>query len=1175
MIRTLLESEQRLEVLTGGEVDAVADRDGRIFLLRRAQDQLRHNEAAKQAAILDALPAHIALLDPQGVIISVNEAWRGFSGVNVLQGPEYGVGVNYLDVCDRAQGNDASEAEQVSAGIRSVLNGSKRIFSLEYTCHSPAEQRWFLMTVTPLADDPPHGVVVMHLDITAQKLVKEELRESQRRFSDMLAHVQMMSLMLDPEGNITYCNDYLLQLTGWRREEVMGRNWFELFIPPETRDLWNVRTSLLAGNEAARHHENEILTHSGERKFIRWHNTVLRSLAGEVIGTAGLGEDITESRKIEAEVRETKNFLTSIFENIPHSIFIKDARDLRYVRVNPACERQSGYSSTEMVGRSDRDLFPQAQADQFIAKDRETIASNQQVFIVEETITSKDGAIKTLRTKKFPILDHAGHPQYLLGMSEDITESNRAHELVRKSEARFRGFVEHSPDAMLIHQDGLIVFVNENMVRLLRAKDAGALVGRAGLSLVHPASRDVSEQRRSRLYSGEAVPLIDLVYLRADGTPVDVEVASAPINLEGHPAALVVVRDITGRKEQERKIAGLNRIRAVLSGINQAIVRIRDRRELFQEACRIIVEHGRFTLGWIAILDHATGKVAALAHAGLPENFDADNAIFNGEVGLVPAGIATTAVGEQRFTFDNAIEDIAESIDAKLEPDTLKVRRAAIALGAKSVIVLPLVVEKETYGFLTLYAPEKNFFDGEEIKLLIELAGDISFNLEYIAKEEKVNYLAYYDVLTGLANRTLFLERLTQYMRSAERSGHQLALFLFDLERFKNINDSFGRSTGDALLKQVAEWLKLKLGDANLFARVGADHFAIMLPVVARDGNLAGLVDKSMEAFVRHTFRLDDAALRIAAKVGIAIFPDDALDAEMLLGNAEAALKNAKASGAPRLFYARAMNERVAEKTLLEHRLRQAIDKKEFVLHYQPKINLASGKLTGVEALIRWNDPQTGLVPPARFIPILEETGLIYEVGRWALHKATDDYLRWLTLGLQPVRVAVNVSPLQLRRRDFVSEVVHAVGVNAHVAAGLELEITESVVMEDVHHSIDTLQKIRDLGIRIAIDDFGTGFSSLSYLSKLPVDTLKIDRSFVTDMTVSEEGLALVATIINLAHSLKLKVVAEGVETEEQARLLRSLECDEMQGYLFSKPVPRDIFESKFLALGTKRKTPV
>jgi EAL domain-containing protein (putative c-di-GMP-specific phosphodiesterase class I) len=303
----------------------------------------------------------------------------------------------------------------------------------------------------------------------------------------------------------------------------------------------------------------------------------------------------------------------------------------------------------------------------------------------------------------------------------------------------------------------------------------------------------------------------------------------------------------------------------------------------------------------------------------------------------------------------------------------------------------------------------------------------------------------------------------------------------------------------------------------------------------------------------------------MAAKIGVAVFPDDGTDADTLFKNAEAALKKAKASRDRYLFYAQKMTETVALSLGIENRLRRALEREEFVLHYQPKVSIVSGKLTGAEALIRWNDPVSGLTLPGRFIPILEETGLIHDVGRWALRKAIEDYQRWRRHGLPAVRIAVNVSPLQLRNQNFVAEIQQAVGVAADAAAGLQLEITESVIMQDVNHSIGSLLAIRALGVTIAIDDFGTGFSSLSYLAKLPVDTLKIDRSFV-EMVSASGGLTLVSVIINLAHALKLNTVAEGVETDEQLRQLRSLGCDEMQGYLFGEPVPVESFEQKYLS---------
>jgi EAL domain-containing protein (putative c-di-GMP-specific phosphodiesterase class I) len=333
------------------------------------------------------------------------------------------------------------------------------------------------------------------------------------------------------------------------------------------------------------------------------------------------------------------------------------------------------------------------------------------------------------------------------------------------------------------------------------------------------------------------------------------------------------------------------------------------------------------------------------------------------------------------------------------------------------------------------------------------------------------------------------------------------------------------------------------------------------------DGDLARLLEKTLSDFLDHSFVLEGAPFRVTAKVGIAVFPQDGCDADTLFKHAEAALKKAKAGGDRYLFYTQKMTEAVAGKLTLENRLHQALDRDQFVLYYQPKVNLVSGLITGVEALMRWNDPLGGLIAPAEFIPILEETGLIHEVGRWALRKAIEDHLRWRAAGWAAVRVSVNVSALQLRNRNFGREIEQVIGVDPFAAAGLELEITESLIMEDIKHNIDCLRAIRAMGVAIAIDDFGTGFSSLSYLAKLPVHTLKIDRSFVTDMTTGREGLALVSAIIKLAHSLRLNVVAEGVETEEQSRLLRLMKCDEMQGYLFSKPVSSVVLEERYLEL--------
>jgi diguanylate cyclase (GGDEF)-like protein len=491
------------------------------------------------------------------------------------------------------------------------------------------------------------------------------------------------------------------------------------------------------------------------------------------------------------------------------------------------------------------------------------------------------------------------------------------------------------------------------------------------------------------------------------------------------------------------------------------------------------------------------------------------------------------------------------------------------AYRVRSIVALPMILSGEAVAVLTLYSEDAHFFNEGEMTLLTALVQDLGFAIGHISREERLNYLAYYDELTGLANRNLFLERVGQYLRGEVSGRSKIAVMLIDLDRFKNVNDSLGRPTGDALLKQVAEWLARNRGDANLVARLGADHFAVVLPNVAPGRELERLLEDMLRALLAHPFSLQGAELRVSITVGVALFPKDGADAETLFRNAEAALKKAKARGKRYLFYATVMTNAVEGKLSLETQLREALEKDQFVLYYQPKISLATGLLTGAEALLRWNDPRTGLSQPSRFIPSLEETGLIYEVGRWVLGAARKDHARWRAEGLFTGRVAVNVSPIQLRDGDFIAELERTVGLDANAAAGLELEITESVIMEDINHSIASLRAIRAMGLTIAIDDFGTGFSSLSYLAKLPADTLKIDRSFILNMTQGPEGLAIVSTIISLAHGLKLKVVAEGVETEEQSRLLRLLGCDEMQGFFFSGPIPREAFESKYVTMLT------
>jgi diguanylate cyclase len=426
-------------------------------------------------------------------------------------------------------------------------------------------------------------------------------------------------------------------------------------------------------------------------------------------------------------------------------------------------------------------------------------------------------------------------------------------------------------------------------------------------------------------------------------------------------------------------------------------------------------------------------------------------------------------------------------------------------------------------------------------------------DVEHDAQRMRIERLAHYDPATGLANRVLFEEELSALLASAHRDQGKLAIVVVQLDQYATITGVIGRKAGDDLVVQASAALARLMAPPARIARIDADRLAIVIPLLdGKSTAVHALLERLRPAF-EAPFALSGREFRLAPSVGVAIYPDDGATAQIVIRNAEAAAAHAHASNAAFVFYAEKLTATVAEKLAMESRLRRALERDEFVVHYQPKVSLRDDKVTGVEALIRWMSPELGLVYPAQFIPMLEETGLIREVGAWVLRRANADQKRWAMRGETAPRVAVNVSVSQLHRPDFVAMVRDAVADSAPPA--IDLEITESLLMEDVQESIAKLTEIRDMGVGISIDDFGTGHSSLAYLARLPVNAVKIDRLFVASMLENAGTLRLVSTMIDLAHSLRLKVIAEGVESPEQAAALRTLHCDEIQGYLVGRPV--------------------
>jgi diguanylate cyclase len=597
-------------------------------------------------------------------------------------------------------------------------------------------------------------------------------------------------------------------------------------------------------------------------------------------------------------------------------------------------------------------------------------------------------------------------------------------------------------------------------------------------------------------------------------------------------------------RESQRDTADLARLYQILSSINSAIVRLHDQEELFKEACRIAVHQGGYPVAWVNMRDSAE-----------PDTVDTwCHLCSEGSAGeTTPVDSICTEV---RGAIDQVYEEGVPLVRRRdnLEP----AYRKCSATDYAAYGLLPLKLDERVIGVFALFSGEPDSFDPEEMRLLVEMAGDLSFAIENIEKREQLNYLAYYDSLTGLPNRSLLLERLPLQLQAAERAGRFAALLLVDLVRFSDVNDTYGRHVGDSLLKLVGERFCASGGDCETVARLGADRFALSLSNISETDQVARILEQEVLSCFAKPFQVGDTDIHIDIQVGISLFPSDAVDADTLYKYAEIALKRAQSKGEPYLLYDAAMNERIIRSVTMQAKLRKAIELGDLAVHYQPKVSAAKGRIVGLEALLRFADPETGMVLPGDFIPMLEETGMIIEIGAWVMRRAVDDLRQWQRLQLNPPRVAVNVSPIQLKQKNFVESLRQILHDSDGRSDGLDMEITESAVMEEVKQNIPKLEAVRDMGFRIAIDDFGTGYSSLSYLSQLPVNALKIDRSFIVEMTERPNSLAIVTSIISLAHSLDLEVIAEGVELEEQAKLLRLLRCDLIQGNLYSPPLPAD-----------------
>lgn len=553
------------------------------------------------------------------------------------------------------------------------------------------------------------------------------------------------------------------------------------------------------------------------------------------------------------------------------------------------------------------------------------------------------------------------------------------------------------------------------------------------------------------------------------------------------------------------------------------------------------------------------------------------NARINAALITQRIGLTEGKIPLARLPLDDIIEDDAASDDPPEFRQVFDRHRQLVAQNGAGPpswpsirYEMPINLSHEVAGYYKVDRSLRTLASETLIVALIGIALGIVASaalhaLQLRRDRMRLSYLANYDPLTGLPNRLLFFDRLKGAIARAERSKRMFGLLFLDLDGFKAINDTFGHHHGDKVLTAAAERLALAVRTSDTVARLAGDEFTVLIEQVQRTEDLAAIAKSLLRNF-EQPFEIAGESIYLTCSIGIAVYPNDARDAASLMRLSDMAMYSVKEAERNNYqFYTASLDTHVEERLMLEQSLRQAFNRREFVVHYQPQFDLASGRCIGMEALLRWQRPHTGLIPPSQFIDVLEKTGLIVPVGEWLLHEACAQAQAWRLAGMPPLVLSVNVSARQFRGASMEQTVRKALAETGFPAAQLQIELTESILMRDAESSLSTLRELRSMGIRIAVDDFGTGYSSLSYLRRFPLNALKVDQTFVRDMEADSDDASIVAAIIRLAHGLRLSVTAEGVETHAQLAMLREYGCNDVQGYLFSRPLAAPEF-AKFIA---------
>ncbi len=941
----------------------------------------------------------------------------------------------------------------------------------------------------------PAFIVIQVLDLSEQRRAQHALAVSESRFRGIIENTGELTMVIGLDGRISYANPKAYDVFGVRATALVGARPLPLIHSSDRNEFG--RTFVRSQHRPRETFRlRRVRLEGAEDTFLDVQMTGLGETPG-ISGTVVTGRVTTEQVRTEKQLRNSESKFSTVFHSSPDAILILRNTDSVIVDFNTSFTRLLGYTREDAIGRPEPSLAIWSNA-QDRTRVQAALERHHECLDYETQLVAKNGEIMhTEISLRYVELDGE---LCVLCIGRDITKRREAEAAAKDSEEKFARIFSASPDGIVIIglDDGRILDINDAFLKA-SGFEVDELVGHQLGKLPIFADQSQLKVATQRVMSAGSYSNMEFSFLTKSGENIPALVSATVVELEGRRSLICIAKDNRTQRETEEKLKRSEaRFRGTFENAPIGMLLVATDGQIFQA--------NRFAL---ELLEYS-------------------------ESDLIDAHISRLVPNEERRLLKDELGRMLHHDKSVSHSE----RRLVSNTGAEIWTNFHVVMLRSA--------------SGEPLYYIVQIA-DITDLKQGQAMMER---MAFYDTLTDLANRRLFGNRLEQAIQHAIRTKRHAALLYLDLDQFKRVNDTLGHEAGDELLKEVAYRLSHCVRNEDTVARPGGDEFTILLYDIASPAD-AGIVAEKILERLRLPISISGHQLVVTTSIGITVIPEDSAQPNVLTKNADLAMYRAKEHGGNNYqYYSEDMNTEAQERLKTENELRQALKRNEFELYFQPKVRLADNRIVGVEALIRWHHPERGLLPPDQFINIAEETGVIVGIGSWAIEAACSTVQDLSRATATPLQVGVNLSARQFKDPELIRTIRRCIRESGLAANQLEIEITESMLIDDRETAQYTVERLRELGVRIAIDDFGTGYSALHYLKRLPIDTIKIDRSFVMEIPNNDEDVAITTAIIAMAHRLNLEVVAEGIETVEQLGFLRDQQCEFGQGYLFSRPIP-------------------